>query len=629
MFFKRFSNAVAPDNHSPKQRSARGKRRRRAESQDRVRRRLQLEQMEPRIVLSGSEIVFVDPSVWDQNSLPPGFSDAGREVVVLDRNSDGIQQMADYLNGRSGVDAIHLLSHGDIGAVSPVGNAVLSGANLSSYTTQLATIGSALTADGDILLWGCGVAGDEGVGFVQALADATGADVAASVDTTGSPTLGGDWDLEFTTGAIEATNFLATADPQITLSHFRGGSVTHTVSASGVVTLDVYSLWRSTSVDNAAFSLYSGPSQSGTWYGALARPATPMLTRARNWAAKASWSNVKHFRRRFRGLALTTPPGTRVAEFPGSLTRPGAPGNWKPRSSGTVSTHRPVPRCLPATIDIVAKGYGYTQNLNKYRSRRHTAQLWVSPGTVPTPTTARLHRLPASTWIRWATSAFLPRNTGSLTLGRWVYKVRVTDGQGAYADRDVMVVVENPNNTTDPNPGDAVVGSHRFQSRARWVGALTFNVTGRDTGSGQRPVTVRAQLLPSGATFPEVSTGTTSTSTFTWTPSPGDEGVYFVNFETFDDESVPIIDGELVQITVTGANDPPVLNSVGNKTVANGGTVSFTINGSDPNGDSLSYNAFFLPSGASFNSATRQFSWTPSACAIQQHIYKYRLPRHR
>ena len=143
--------------------------------------------------------------------------------------------------------------------------------------------------------------------------------------------------------------------------------------------------------------------------------------------------------------------------------------------------------------------------------------------------------------------------------------------------------------------------------------ALTFNVTGRDTGSGQRPVTVRAQLLPSGATFPEVSTGTTSTSTFTWTPSPGDEGVYFVNFETFDDESVPIIDGELVQITVTGANDPPVLNSVGNKTVANGGTVSFTINGSDPNGDSLSYNAFFLPSGASFNSATRQFSWTPSA----------------
>ena len=407
MFFKRFSNAVAPDNHSPKQRSARGKRRRRAESQDRVRRRLQLEQMEPRIVLSGSEIVFVDPSVWDQNSLPPGFSDAGREVVVLDRNSDGIQQMADYLNGRSGVDAIHLLSHGDIGEVSPVGNAVLSGANLSSYTTQLATIGSALTADGDILLWGCGVAGDEGVGFVQALAERPEL-TSLPRRHDGLTDLGRDWDLEFTTGAIEATNFLATADPQITLSHFRGGSVTHTVSASGVVTLDVYSLWRSTSVDNAAFSLYSGPSQSGTWYGAFRRPATPMLTRARNWAAKASWSNVKHFRRRFRGLALTTPPGTRVAEFPGSLTRPGAPGNWKPRSSGTVSTHRPVPRSCPPPSTLSPRGTATLRTSTVPIPTAHRSAMGFSR-TVPTPTTARLHRLPASTWIRWATSAFLPR----------------------------------------------------------------------------------------------------------------------------------------------------------------------------------------------------------------------------
>jgi len=94
----------------------------------------------------------------------------------------------------------------------------------------------------------------------------------------------------------------------------------------------------------------------------------------------------------------------------------------------------------------------------------------------------------------------------------------------------------------------------------------------------------------------------------------GQEGVYLVNFEVFDaTEAVPIIDNELVQITVTGLNNPPVLNPIGNKTVANTTNLSFTIGGSDPDGDAVSFNAFFLPAGASFNTATKTFSWTPTA----------------
>jgi hypothetical protein len=60
--------------------------------------------------------------------------------------------------------------------------------------------------DGDILLYGCEVAATaDGQRFIGALANYTGADVAASTDATGSAALGGNWQLEAATGRIEAT----------------------------------------------------------------------------------------------------------------------------------------------------------------------------------------------------------------------------------------------------------------------------------------------------------------------------------------------------------------------------------------------------------------------------------------
>ena len=55
--------------------------------------------------------------------------------------------------------------------------------------------GAALTADADILIYGCNVAqSDAGRSLIDALARLTGADVAASDDLTGHADLGGDWD---------------------------------------------------------------------------------------------------------------------------------------------------------------------------------------------------------------------------------------------------------------------------------------------------------------------------------------------------------------------------------------------------------------------------------------------------
>ena len=150
-------------------------------------------------------IVFVDARVSHYASLIDGLADTA-EVFVLDGESDGLGQMAAWLAGRSGVGAIHVISHGSQGALV-LGSTVLDGGNLAAYRTQLADIGAALNAGGDILLYGCNVAaGTEGAAFVAALAQATGADVAASDDATGAAALGGDWVLEQGIGSVEVAS---------------------------------------------------------------------------------------------------------------------------------------------------------------------------------------------------------------------------------------------------------------------------------------------------------------------------------------------------------------------------------------------------------------------------------------
>ncbi|MFC2004924.1 putative Ig domain-containing protein [Chloroflexota bacterium] len=56
---------------------------------------------------------------------------------------------------------------------------------------------------------------------------------------------------------------------------------------------------------------------------------------------------------------------------------------------------------------------------------------------------------------------------------------------------------------------------------------------------------------------------------------------------------------------------PPVLEAVGDQSVDEGQLLQFTIAASDADGDPLSYSASNLPAGASFNSTSRNFSWTP------------------
>lgn len=130
---------------------------------------------------------------------------------------------------------------------------------------------------------------------------------------------------------------------------------------------------------------------------------------------------------------------------------------------------------------------------------------------------------------------------------------------------------------------------------------LNFTLSANDADGDA--LTYSATNLPSGAGF------NPSTRVFSWTPVFNQSQVYTVTFSVSDGSDS---DTETISITVTDVNRAPVLNPVGTKTIGEGSQLTFTVSGSDPDGDALTYSAESLPTGATFNPSTRLFNWIPA-----------------
>ncbi|WP_083099534.1 DUF4347 domain-containing protein [Pseudophaeobacter leonis] len=139
-----------------------------------------------------------DSAVPDLQSLLSGLPEDAK-VLVLSAQQDGLIQIADALAAERDLAALHIVSHGSDGVLY-LGDGLVTEASLGGSATALATIAAALGEDADILLYGCNVAASEtGERFIAALADATGASIAASRNLTGA---GGDWELGATVGHV-------------------------------------------------------------------------------------------------------------------------------------------------------------------------------------------------------------------------------------------------------------------------------------------------------------------------------------------------------------------------------------------------------------------------------------------
>ncbi|MCH7947634.1 MAG: tandem-95 repeat protein, partial [candidate division Zixibacteria bacterium] len=135
---------------------------------------------------------------------------------------------------------------------------------------------------------------------------------------------------------------------------------------------------------------------------------------------------------------------------------------------------------------------------------------------------------------------------------------------------------------------------------------LSFGVSANDA-DGTIP-TLTTSTLPTGATFVDNANGTGS---FDWTPDFTQSGAYNVTFYASDGIAT---DSEVVSITVNNINQPPVLATIGAKSVAELSNLNFGVTSTDPDGTTPSLTTSALPTGATFTdnlNGTGTFDWTP------------------
>ncbi|WP_462324346.1 DUF4347 domain-containing protein, partial [Desulfoplanes sp.] len=192
---------------------------------------LVLTDLAPPAVEQADELVFVDPSVKDYQSLVANISSDAR-VIVLDPTRDGLTQVSEFLAQNGETSAIHILSHGDAHTLNLAGT-TLTPDNLADYQQTLSDWQANLGLEADILIYGCDIAADEaGQNMIAEIARLTGADVAASDDPTGSESLGGDWDLEQEVGQIDGSD----VDDALAQSGYEGLLAAPSVTSPGNLT---------------------------------------------------------------------------------------------------------------------------------------------------------------------------------------------------------------------------------------------------------------------------------------------------------------------------------------------------------------------------------------------------------
>ncbi|MEG4092154.1 DUF4347 domain-containing protein, partial [Microcoleus sp. Pol12B4] len=148
-------------------------------------------------------IAFLDSALPDTQTLRNGIA-AGTEVITLDAARDGLEQITAALVSRSHIKSIHIISHGRPASLQ-LGAINLNLTNLKTYAKQLQLWSRSLAESGEILLYGCDVAaGEKGANFVQHLSQLTKAKIAASRSPIGSSAMGGDWQLDYTTGVVSS-----------------------------------------------------------------------------------------------------------------------------------------------------------------------------------------------------------------------------------------------------------------------------------------------------------------------------------------------------------------------------------------------------------------------------------------
>jgi hypothetical protein len=140
--------------------------------------------------------------------------------------------------------------------------------------------------------------------------------------------------------------------------------------------------------------------------------------------------------------------------------------------------------------------------------------------------------------------------------------------------------------------------------------AFYFKVEASDEDSGTE-LSYSASDLPEGAKFDP------ATQTFRWKPGYDQAGENTVKINVSDGEETVT---KAVKITVKNVNREPKIKGSRTKNIEAGSAINFKYSADDPDtDDSFTFKGSNLPSGASVDSKSGEFSWTPAANQVGDH----------
>jgi hypothetical protein len=137
---------------------------------------------------------------------------------------------------------------------------------------------------------------------------------------------------------------------------------------------------------------------------------------------------------------------------------------------------------------------------------------------------------------------------------------------------------------------------------------LSFSLSATDPDAGDT-LTYGATGMPAGATL------NPATGAFAWTP-PTDGTYGPIHFTVSDGTGGSDSEDVSIQVTPNGA---PVLGPIGDRSVREGVTLSFTLAATDPESDTRSYSATGMPAGATLDPTSGAFAWTPPPGSAGSH----------
>jgi PKD repeat protein len=148
-------------------------------------------------------------------------------------------------------------------------------------------------------------------------------------------------------------------------------------------------------------------------------------------------------------------------------------------------------------------------------------------------------------------------------------------------------------------------------------GSLALPITATDAdGDALR---FSAADLPTGAELRDMGNGRAE---LRWVPGYNQAGNYPVRVTVTDAGTPAASDTKQATLTVGDVNRPPVLGTIGSRTVKQGETLRLMLTASDPDGDGLRFAAANPPQGSRFadlRNGSAEFEWTPGPAQAGSH----------